>query len=105
MNNNIYYILACILPFIFTTEVGLLYYFGCDRKFLGFKLILNTLLTTILLVYNIHNEYFYELIIPIFFIIFNISLGIYLTKKPILFKRGTRLHFRDELYDIYNDNL
>lgn len=104
-----YYILACLLPFIFSVEVLLLCYFGADKKYLGIKLIINTLLITILIVYNIHHQYFYELIIPIFFIFFNIGLGIYMILNRNNFKipfRSTcsRIHFQDDIFDIYDEN-
>ena len=81
---NIFYILVCILPFIFCVEILYLIYMNYNDKFIFYKSLFHIFTIAVLLLYDIINNLYYETIIPVTAITFIIGVNLKeINKKKI----------------------
>lgn len=74
---NIYYIIACIVPLLMLVDFVYVYNSDISRKYIYIKSIFHVLLLSLFMNYNVENNYFYMLIIPILFIVTHLIIILY----------------------------
>ena len=91
---NIFYILVCILPFLFCVEILYLIYMNYNDKFIFYKSLFHIFTIAVLLLYDIINNMYYETIIPVTAITFIIGVNLKeINKKKIrIYNRQNRIN-------------
>ena len=74
---DIYYIVACIVPLLMLIDFVYVYNSDISKKYIYIKSIFHVLLISLFINYNIENNYFYMLIIPILFIVTHLIIILY----------------------------
>ena len=74
---DIYYIVACIVPLLMLIDFVYVNNSDISKKYIYIKSIFHVLLISLFINYNIENNYFYMLIIPILFIVTHLIIILY----------------------------
>ena len=74
---NIYYNVACILPLLMLIDFVYVYNSDINKNYIYTKSTFHILLISLFIIYNVEQDYFYELIIPILFIVTHLVIILY----------------------------